>query len=201
MTRLNQDGAELATFSTPQRSYIRTFTGRKFFWNHVEHNRFYVEDIAHALAYNCRFTGHTKKFYSVAQHSVYASLMARPIHALAALLHDAPEAYVHDTPSPLKWWLKQNGFTAFDELEHKIGSAVNAEFGLPYPNPPEIKEIDRRMLATEGRDLMTGNEDYSKYAEPYNFTIEPVSPDEAEGVFMMRFNDLVQENLIVRGRL
>ena len=61
-----------------------------------------LEDIAHGLAYQCRFNGQTKTFYSVAQHCLMvADLVSDELRA-AALLHDAAEAYLGDMVKPLK---------------------------------------------------------------------------------------------------
>src|SRR3954471_8611075 len=64
-------------------------------------------DIAQALSNQCRFGGHSRVFYSVAQHSAIVSDLVRDrggstTDVLAALLHDAGEAYLVDLPHPLK---------------------------------------------------------------------------------------------------
>jgi hypothetical protein len=59
-----------------------------------------IADIAHALSQQYRFAGHTRTFYSVAEHSVRVSLLCRPDDALWGLLHDASEAFLTDVPAP-----------------------------------------------------------------------------------------------------
>src|SRR5690606_19551202 len=65
-----------------------------------------LEVFAHALSLQCRFGGHCKVFYSVAQHCV---LTARILHDSywrhEALMHDAAEAYIGDVVRPLKMHL------------------------------------------------------------------------------------------------
>lgn len=187
---------DIRTGSDPKGFYIRTFTGKQFYFHDIEHNDIDIRDIAHALAMNCRWTGHVKDFYSVAQHSVLVSKMVPLEHSLAGLLHDASEAYMHDTPSPLKWHLKQMGFTAFADLEGEIDARVFNAFGLSLPRDPSIKTADLRMLATEHRDLMVNGHDMEgKYLQqPYLFKIEPWSPAEAEREFLMRYEQLTERH-------
>ena len=82
--------------------YVSTYTGKQFFPLDPQQDQVDIEDIAHGLAYQCRFNGQTRYFYSVAQHSlIVAGLVPKRLY-LAALLHDAAEAYMGDMVKPLK---------------------------------------------------------------------------------------------------
>src|ERR1035437_8999101 len=52
-------------------AWIQTYSGRRFCPLSPNPDAIVLQDIAHSLAMQCRFNGHCKKFYSVAQHSVY----------------------------------------------------------------------------------------------------------------------------------
>lgn len=173
--------------------YIRTFTGKQFFWNTVETNTYDIVDIAHALSMNCRWTGHVKEFYSVAQHCILASYEVPLEHAMSALLHDASEAYIHDTPSPLKWYLKDKGFTEFAALEKRVDMAIQKAFHLPYPRDPCVKEVDLRLLATEHRDLMPQEKERSYMIEPYSWKVRSLDPPTAKAMYIRRFHTLWEQ--------
>lgn len=82
--------------------YLKTRTGL-LYWERPQDYRFTVEEIAESLARQCRFNGHLG-WESVAVHSVRVARrlehMPPPVR-LAALLHDAHEAYTGDVPGPL----------------------------------------------------------------------------------------------------
>ncbi|RIA22635.1 hypothetical protein DFO61_3325 [Ectopseudomonas oleovorans] len=61
-----------------------------------------IDDICHGLAHVCRFNGQTRHHYSVAQHSLIVADIVPQEHKLAALLHDAAEAYMADIARPIK---------------------------------------------------------------------------------------------------
>mgnify|MGYP000252204249 CR=1 FL=1 len=135
----------------------QTFTGRQFWPLDPRAEDIDVRDIAHALALQCRFAGHCRVPYSVAEHSVrVADLLLsetgeRDI-ALAGLLHDASEAYCIDVPRPLKPWL-----TGYKAIERDVMLAVErwANLFAGACESPLVKRADEVLLMTEARDLMS----------------------------------------------
>lgn len=186
-------------------TYIRTFLGGRF-WPldpHVDDLR--IEDIAHALSQLCRWTGHSKKFYSVAQHSVLVSENLPPMLQLEGLMHDASEAYLSDLSRPIK---HAPGLgDVYRRVERKLENTIAIKYGLPLTPSPAVKVVDNRLLYTEARDLMSGflwsNESAAVNAtgEP-NFlplTIVPWSPERAEKEFLQRFHLLTSPTTFTTG--
>jgi hypothetical protein len=112
-----------------------------------------IEDIAHALSNICRFGGHCHPFYSVAQHSVIVAALAPPELQLAALLHDAAEAYLGDVIKPLKILL---GYQ-YERYELMFDSIIRRKFGLCAKEMNAIKEYDKQALGIEHKALLQGN--------------------------------------------
>ena len=105
---------------------IQTYTGRKFFPVAPRAEDIEILDVAHALSMLCRYTGHTKQFYSVAQHSVLVSRIVPPQDAAWGLLHDASEAYLCDVARPIK---------PYRLLEQRLMVQVAGRFDLTYAEP------------------------------------------------------------------
>jgi hypothetical protein len=152
-----------------------------------------VEDIAHALAMQCRFTGHVRRFYSVGEHSVRVSQVCDPADALWGLLHDASEAYLVDVARPVK---RMDCMTHYREAEDHLLHAIADRFGIAWPEPPSVKHADKCLLAIEARDLMPTlwpdwRERWYPFIGDHDFTISrPWSPEEAEERFLARFAEL-----------
>lgn len=129
--------------------WIETVSGTKFEFQDPKPEMINIEDIAHALSMQCRFTGHTKWFYSVAEHAIWVSYLV-PVHlALEGLLHDASEAYIADVASPVKQFLSN-----YKEMEEKIMAAISKKYGVGHPLSAEVKHADLVMLSTEAYDLL-----------------------------------------------
>jgi len=168
-------------------SRIHTYTGKMFWPMDPKPEDVCIEDIAHSLAMQCRFGGHVLDFYSVAEHSVYCSLLVPPEMALIALMHDAAEAYVVDVPRPIKQYL--HGYT---EMEALCWKAITDKFGLPLELPPEVVQTDNDALQTEIHHIMrkTGNPMRVYGTVQERMQCLCLSPDKAEQMFLARFKDL-----------
>ncbi len=167
-------------------SWIQTWTGKPFEPLNPDPETIDIADIAHALSMLCRFNGHCTRFYSVAEHSVRASVLVPPEDALWALLHDAAEAYVSDLPRPIK-----DELPVFRTLEDRLLRVIVGHFGLPWPMPESVRLADDIMLVTEQRDLMRPPpRPWGLNAAPLPERIVPVGPAEAEAAFLERFGKL-----------
>lgn len=133
--------------------YIMTASGEDFWFLNPATETIHIGDIASALSKICRYTGHCRHFYSVAQHSVIVSHLVPEEHALEGLLHDASEAYLGDMSAPLKRKLPE-----YQAIEGIVESALAAKFGLIYNLdlgwPSSVKKADISALALEKKLLL-----------------------------------------------
>lgn len=169
---------------------ILMVSGAYFSFEQPERTPVPVEDIAHALSNICRFTGHCRGFYSVAQHAVLTSFLAPPKFAFHALHHDDVEAVLGDVSSPLKRLIPQ-----YKAIERRIEAVILAQFGLPAETPPEVKRADLVALRTEQRDLMHKAGGLWKSLDGIDpsrdFTVEPMAPATAASLYLERHRQLL----------
>ena len=137
-------------------------SGRSIDLGHPQYHRFHLADIAHGLSRVCHFGGQTSGFFSVAQHCMLVEdlvMLAQqgdermewilPVGfsdkemRLAALLHDAAEAFVGDITKPLQmakgarlacWLLKRK--------EKQILRLICQQYGLRFEAVAQIKPFD-----------------------------------------------------------
>lgn len=184
--RLSDDGLLI----DGSKSTIWTYTDRRVDPINPTPDMFAIEDIAHALANQCRFTGHVRKFYSVAEHSYHASFLVPEKYALWALLHDASEAYLADLARPIK---KAEGLgPTYLKYEERLMESIAKAFKLSWPMPKEITVADNLMLSAEIYDLLPAS--FGKawgIQERAEVNVsKPYTPDQAELAFLRRYYDL-----------
>lgn len=173
-------------------AWIQTYSNKKFHILAPRREEICVEDIAHALSMQCRYTGHCRWHYSVAQHAYLASLFVAAPFAYEALHHDDSEAYICDMNRPMKHFTAAG--EAYLEVEDVIQTTINAIFGLPYDMSPEVKEADTRMLYAEKAVLMPPmewGEDWGIGTEnPAPVAVKRWSPLYAEMMYLWRHYQL-----------
>jgi len=116
-----------------------------------------IDDIAHALSQQCRYSGHVEQYYSVAEHSLHvmdavAYLGGSQVEQQWALLHDAAEAYLVDLPQPIK---RLPEFAHYQVVERHLELVIAERFGLPSEIPEIVRKVDRWMVSIEAPRLFT----------------------------------------------
>jgi hypothetical protein len=147
----------------------------------------HLDDIAHALSMQCRWGGHVRTFFSVAQHCVLVSLHCKR-WPLKGLLHDAAEAYLVDVPTPIKKHL-----FGYSDIERGILGTIGERFDLGaalQDLPIEVHLQDGKALATEQRDLRPKYEFWAPPGRPWRERIVPMSQPAAKRAFLRRAHDL-----------
>lgn len=165
--------------------FIRLHSGRKFHILRPTIKDINIRDISWALSHICRFTGHTREFYSVAQHCCHVSDILPDEFKLHGLLHDSQESVCQDLAQPIKQYLPQ-----YNEMEVRIEKLVAKKFGLAFPMPAAVKSADMILLVTEMRDMMK-NTDYKMHPfSPLTERLHAWDSLKARCEFMKRFNRL-----------
>lgn len=158
--------------------------GRAFYPFAPDVDQIDIKDIALSLSKMCRYNGHCWGMFSVAKHSsVGASMImydnifklddfeAKQL-AKQFLLHDASEAYLGDLISPIKAFSPDYKIT-----EGIVEETISEKFNLPYPLSPNVKLMDRIMLAWEKRDIIPNGPFWSDLVDitPYRLPLLPSS--------------------------
>ncbi len=174
-------------------TWILTRSGRKFDFANPQPSQIEIMDIADGLSKESRFCGQTRNIYTVAQHSVMASLIVPREFQLEALLHDAHEAFCKDIPSPLKTLLPD-----YRKIERRVDLAIRRKFSLPETMSLEVHQADMILRATEKRDLMPQDDEQWPDLEnvrPLQRAIFAAPPSKALGMFCRRWMELTAQQI------
>jgi len=175
-------------------AFLQTFTTRKVYPLDLRLEDIDIRDIAHSLSLLCRYNGHAKHMYSVAEHSVLLAVAAPEGYRREALLHDAAEYLLGDVPRPLKVLPE---FAFFREAEAKVEALIFAKFGVASTDISRaaVAALDHRILANEARALLGPPVDnWTAGIEPLEVCIDGWPPRYAEEIFLDMFCDLFPEH-------
>lgn len=178
--------------------WIQTFTGKQFWPLDPRPEDFDILDIAHALSMKCRFNGHSRFFYSVAQHSVLVSRECergwpgRVQVARWGLMHDLAEAYLPDVPRPIKQMMTDSLLRSCEWLI--LSAAAKAYYLHPDKEPSRVRQVDNALLATEAGQVMGPPPEGVQWDLPEppvpGLVIEEWSPAKAREEFLSRWKEL-----------
>lgn len=166
--------------------WMQTYLGGQIYPLDPHPSELDIQDIAHSLSMQCRFNGHTKRFYSVAEHCCHVSdILPEPLK-LAGLLHDASEAYLCDLPRPIK---QTEGFAdIYRQAESALERMIAIRFGFEYPYEQAIHEADEKLLWTEAIQLMSPlHPDWPVGEQIAGLMLSCWSPNQAENHFYARY--------------
>ncbi len=195
--------------------WILTSTGRQFWPLDPQPGDVCVEDIAHALAKLCRWTGHCDQHVSVAQHARYVAhtvSLTHPELELAALHHDSAEAYIGDIARPLKRsllvdtsqapshvmaWLTYPS-ASIKVVEAHLLRIIFDALKISWPDHEGWKVIhsaDNAVLMTEHRDCMPKHgAAFAGIAEqPLTTDMRVYETNRTEASFLMHHDSLLRK--------
>lgn len=177
--------------------WMLTATGRKYWPIDPQSNEVELEDISTALSKICRFGGQVPgdKFYSVAEHSYIVSMMVPEDIALAALMHDASEAYLGDWIRPIKNILLSLLGLDWERVVEENDAAIALRFGIPalsLEDQHTIKRADDQILHSERELLLAPSQPWKVPDDGRCVHIYGMSPQAARRVFESRFHYLTE---------
>ena len=178
-------------------STITTYSGKRIDPMNPDPRLFDIGDIAHSLSLLCRANGHSRYFFSVAQHSINCAkeAVARRYDSdliMFCFLHDATEAYMSDVTRPVKQHLD-----LYRKAERELQDAIFERFVGRLPDSEErdaILLVDNLMFSLEFHEYMPIDmgEDYKKIKSSVTCGYE--NPGNVESEFLGIFDMLVTMN-------
>jgi uncharacterized protein len=138
-----------------------------------------IRDIAHAGSNQCRFTGHTRRHWSVTAHQLLVAWLLPREFKPWGLVHDGSEAFIVDLPSPIK---RHPDMRVFREVDTGLQRAIGTRYRLPWPMPPEVKEADKVAMVAEAKVLLHGVDQWETWPE-----LQKLDSSRAEKFWLLRY--------------
>lgn len=167
--------------------WITTYSGVQYYPLDPRVEDVRIEDIAHSLSLQCRFNGHSKFFYSVAEHCWLLSYAVPDPYKLEALGHDGEETYTSDLPAPLK---RSDDMAQFREVGARNAKVVYEFMGLEYPESDVVKSFDKRIIRNEGEVLLKDCTWFNHLKPIPDIEIVGYEPRKMEQLYLERYYEL-----------
>jgi len=191
------------------KTWMETISGRRMDLLNPDPDQIDIEDIAHQLGIIPRFTGATRFPYSVAQHSLYVSMLVPDHLKLPALLHDAHEPYIGDLSTPLKNCLGGGGVEEWRGPVSVITGNIDLAIRMRFSLEPldgfgyyEIKRADMQAMSDERAFLKpnsTSNWEEYGLPPPAGGISVVLNWHEAKQAFLQQFWKLYERTPSVQG--
>lgn len=179
----------LGALLAEQPAQLETSSGQIVDLQHPDPRTIELVDLARGQAYSCRFGGHVRRYYSVAEHAVLVHDLlehtgADPATCRAGLFHDAAEALLGDLVAPLKWALRAETLQAmgitptpeqiaaarssYDVLSDRMDAVIAARhrIDLRALHSRAVCAADLWALQIEARALLTSGAPIWRGTEP-----------------------------------
>ena len=177
---------------------IRTFSGKHVNPLNLKPEDIDIQDIAQGLSNICRYNGQCKRFYSVAEHCFHVASLVPEKLRLAALLHDASEAYLSDLSTFVK---HSRPLAGYRRIEKHVEGIIERTFGLKLSDDDRdlIKAADVVMYKAEKAALFDGEitaedvhpKDEWAFLEAYKLppfdVIRCYRPEDAKAAFLYAY--------------
>jgi len=155
--------------------FMNTVSGKKVSILNPTESQIDIDDIATGLAHNCRFGGQTKRFFSIAEHSLRVMDLVEDSLKPIALMHDASEGYFGDVITPIKILIPK-----YKKIELNLLKVIFNKYGLDFSKLPDVKPADLESFKFEFNCLFAGRRG-----------LRYLSPGEAKQQFLEKFNEFV----------
>jgi uncharacterized protein len=147
----------------PDSLYLELSSGRKFYITSTD--TFDAQETAHALSMQCRYGGHSRYFFSVAQHALLVADIMKHLSLgdpFEGLHHDDTEHLLIDMPSPVKALLPE-----YKALERSLDARIRKFWGLPPTITEGCKRADYIALYVEAAVLIPSGGRGQCWPDPY----------------------------------
>ncbi|MNC12200.1 hypothetical protein D3C81_742270 [compost metagenome] len=176
-------------------NWVETHSGAMFYVLDAKEEEINVFDIIHALSHLCRFGGHVKHFYSVAQHSLMVWKYLKDIgHGtyiqILGLIHDFTEGYMVDLPKPIK-----EMFPEYTQLEDNLFNIILDSFKIKRPTKIEwdiIKDADVAVLFHEANLLDINKNEWAPKIN-LHYEIKEELPSVVKNELLNKFNEIYND--------